>query len=742
MALVDPYSPCPCGSEKKFKWCCQKVEAYAERGLRLEENGQHDAALGAYDEGLAKAPKNPWLLLRKTILLSEMQRLDDARRCVAIVLDSQPDHAGAASLLCRLLIATEGPAAAVVQLQRGLLHANPERRKQLCKITALLAMELARSNHIQAALKHFELATRLDSSAGSIVQSALTSLKANAAVAPWLKDAYALEGAPGGMESSSRARFEQALDWARDGIWDSAAAAFELLSADRVAGHAADHNLGLCRLWLADDDGAITALRRWIGREGPTTKAVDLEVVCQLIDEPTDNDPIEQVQLTWPLRDRPALMRILEGDSAIVAGPKRHLDPEDEGSEEVTSFNWLDRRRVDARPDLKRQDIPLILADVLVGSDIVVVETHDDGRLDELIDRFAALAGRTVRPAQPRTKVIDQVDRSEHAMSWHWYLPPDLPDQEKWRLTRQQLAHMISNVWPETPLPQLGGRSPIQAGRAGNGEVPLRAAVLAIEFSSDRLGEELDRTKLRSRLSIPAEPPIDPYTAEIDRVPLGRLALIALPPLDDDRLLTLYLRAQEWGLNEPLLRATYEILNRPNLSSSGRVDERILHADLAQESLEGHDRARALEWVRRGRAASQPAHGMDDPAFWDMLEIQIRSRFDLLDDWVPDLAVILERYRNNEAASAIVTTRLIEMGLLRLVPSADRPGEAMIDSRILQRLLSIYGPKVTTSAGYLGVSATRGEIWTPEATEHGSAIWTPGAEREATKGEKRLILPG
>ena len=73
----------------------------------------------------------------------------------------------------------------------------------------------------------------------------------------------------------------------------------------------------------------------------------------------------------------------------------------------------------------------------------------------------------------------------------------------------------------------------------------------------------------------------------------------------------------------------------------------------------------------------------------------------------------------------------------------DRPGEFMLDSQVLQKLLSLYGPKVTTSSGSLGVSATRGEIWTPQSAAQGSAIWTPGSDREAAKsGEKRLILPG
>ena len=45
-----------------------------------------------------------------------------------------------------------------------------------------------------------------------------------------------------------------------------------------------------------------------------------------------------------------------------------------------------------------------------------------------------------------------------------------------------------------------------------------------------------------------------------------------------------------------------------------------------------------------------------------------------------------------------------------------------------------YGPKVTTASGYLGVSATRGEIWTPGSEAKGSAIWTPGSEAARAQG--------
>ena len=73
MASVDPYSTCPCGSGQKYKWCCQKVEAYAERAQRLIDSGQYEAALKPLEEGLAKVPDNPWLLTRKALSYAPSQ---------------------------------------------------------------------------------------------------------------------------------------------------------------------------------------------------------------------------------------------------------------------------------------------------------------------------------------------------------------------------------------------------------------------------------------------------------------------------------------------------------------------------------------------------------------------------------------------------------------------------------------------------------------------------------------------
>src|SRR5262245_59459097 len=56
---LEPYSPCSCGSGKKFKWCCQPIYADINHALELDANGQHDAALKAMEQVTQQHPGNP-----------------------------------------------------------------------------------------------------------------------------------------------------------------------------------------------------------------------------------------------------------------------------------------------------------------------------------------------------------------------------------------------------------------------------------------------------------------------------------------------------------------------------------------------------------------------------------------------------------------------------------------------------------------------------------------------------------
>ena len=182
-----------------------------------------------------------------------------------------------------------------------------------------------------------------------------------------------------------------------------------------------------------------------------------------MIDDSADPEPIEQIRLSWPLRDRDALSKTLKSHPRLVEDLPRHLDPDDEQSPEVAVFHWLDRPRLEPESGLSREEIPLVQADLLVGPDTVMVEAYDDGRLNDLIDQFTALAGRAVPPPIPGPRSSARSVAAITRCRWHWYLPPELADEEKQRLDREQVAYLTSEVWPETPQAYFGGRTPASA---------------------------------------------------------------------------------------------------------------------------------------------------------------------------------------------------------------------------------------------------------------------------------------
>src|SRR5262249_7470300 len=153
-------------------------------------------------------------------------------------------------------------------------------------------------------------------------------------------------------------------------------------------------------------------------------------------------------------------------------------------------------------------------------------------------------------------------------------------------------------------------------------------------------------------------------------------------------------------------------------------------------------------WIGRGRQADPASARASNAPAWDMLEIQLKARSEPPETWVPELAVVLDRHGRDPAANEKVVMALVEMGLIRLVAREESPEALMPAPRPLQALMTEYGPRVTTASGDLGVSAARGEIWTPgSATGGGGTIWTPGSGSSPAPsvpgGEKsKLIIPG
>ena len=745
MAALESYSPCPCGSGQKYKWCCQKAEPYAERVQRLTDTGQVEGARAALDEGLARLPGNPWLLMRKAILLARENKLTDAVTELRGLLAKHPDHAGAHNFLVRAVIETEGAAEGAAQLQRALSAVAPENHAPLTLTAQLVGMMLGDAGHPAAALAHMNLAEHLGGDDDEqMVEQTLRMIEGNPSISAWLRHPYEYATVPGDLAPAETDRFTQALGWAGDGAWASAASAFETLAADGVA--EADRNLGLCRLWMADDAGASSALRRYIPSLGDVPEAVDLEALCQLIAPPRREDLVGHVQLIWSIRSRDRLLAALRADASVDDEGRGPIDPDDPDSPEVDLFALLDRPKPAggvAGVDVK--DIPRIEARVSVGAEIAALDLIDDGRLERLSARFTGLAGAAIPPAHPRTKVLGPVPRLGVAMQAELWIPEDAPREETSRITREEHARIVREVWPETGMPYLDGRTPRRAAEQGGYHVPLRAAVCQFESGQVFFRSGIDFNALRRDLGIPAEPPIDPATVDVEGLHLARLHLIPVEGLDDDKLVALFFRAHRYVMPLAMERAAEAIVTRPQVLDREDMDRVIPFADLANLALSRQQTDEAFSWLERGRQADKTGR---NAVRWDFLEVRLKARSEPPESWVPLLAVLLERHGQDRDASTQVMTNLMDMGLVEMSPNPDSPGNVVLDTRRLQAVLSRYGPKITTASGRLGVSATQGKIWTPGDPGAGATgtggVWTPGASATPPpSGEKsKLIIPG
>ncbi|RUL85540.1 hypothetical protein [Tautonia sociabilis] len=749
MAAVDPYSPCPCGSLEKYKWCCHKAEEPALRVERLIRGEQYDQALKAVEEGLRKAKGAFWLLMQKAFLHERRDEPRQAAEAIDAILKNKPDHLGALAQRVELTLIAEGPRAAAAELQSALSAVKPEDRPIFGAVFRMVGAMLVRAEAIPAAIAHLEVAAAHEPEDAPIARQALRSIMTDPGILPWVKNPYDLASTPEGLPDDARSRFDDALQAADEALWARAASGFETLSADGIPG--ADLNLGLCRLWLGDEEAAVAALRRHSRAIGPTPEAVDLEALCQLIEPIGDDDLVEHVRLTWPIADRNALLAALrdaeQQKRTVVSEGQGILDPDDPEATEVDIFSMLDRPRPAARPGLSPADMPRVSGRILVARDSVLLDGFDVGKqFDELRERFTELAGPGIPPAHPRTTVLEKVPRVSLALRTEWILPEGQDPEETRRIRREEQIRVIREVWPEQPLTALGGRSPRQAIRDGDAEIPLRAAFCQFDYGPSRLDIELDA--LRAELGIPPEPTPDPVSVDIEAEHLARLPRIPAEHLDDERLWALYVRSRGTGQHLALRRSAIALSSRPNFLEGRSAAERYtVFGDLANLSASAGNTAEALEWVERGRRDEPASHRNANAPRWDFLALRIRARSEEPEQWVPELAVVLERYREDRSASQTVMTNLLDMGLMRMVPHPERPDQAMLDSRPLMAVLSRYGPRITTAAGELGVSASRPSIWTPGASAGGSSgagVWTPGAPAGGSEqgGERKIILPG
>jgi hypothetical protein len=293
--------------------------------------------------------------------------------------------------------------------------------------------------------------------------------------------------------------------------------------------------------------------------------------------------------------------------------------------------------------------------------------------------------------------------------------PPaaDAPSPIDLLLERQRTAvwTRFTALWPDTPLPELLGKTPRQAAAERGKDAGRRVEALVRE------GEAVSRsraasaawTKIRDSLGLPAAEPIR-SAHPLEEVPPLRWHRVVLDGVALDEVRMLLATALDAGFEPAAARAAEALVARTDATPEDRWQAYGLLEERAETSLAKLDIIGKLREIAKTLSAND---GMLDVA-----ELRVRlSRGD-------------------------------EAGIMRLLNHLQR--EHARDQRVISALAEVLAEAGVDLAGLAAQSAgmpaagpaAAARVSAPGAADAGK-IWTPGGEPPGPAGEKKSIwTPG
>ena len=710
---VDIYDPCPCGSGKKFKFCCHVIADDMDRIVRLMEGNQPRVALQQLEILAKKHPINAWVGTTRGMLLLDLNDGATARDVLTLLLEEHPDNELAIVLYAAAMVRSEGFDRAKRALHRAFQRSAKKLPALVSDLASSLAAAHASKGQLMAAREHLALALRLapeERRQGLFVQ--LLELDGADQIPYPMRGSHQLPKITGLDDVQNNVRKGQ--KYAAVGCWSIAADVFSALA--NAAPDRAEfwHATGLCRAWDGDEKNAAEALHRAARYYADIGVAVECETLAQILDEKTTNDVIEECVYSGRISSVSRLLTALDGHSKI----ERLKIATDGGSEvqPVAAYVVLDREWIDTDfSQIVPESIPRYLGKVLVND--VNPKTNEPaflmlaglrgGTLDDAKAVLTSAGGElidwTSETAQPQ--VAGSVPAESQILENHWYLPNSMPLVHRRELNNRFWTGIVNDKWPQHSLRSLGGKTPEQAASDPSLRVPLLAAIYVLDASAERRDRGLGLKRLFARLNVSPLPVLEVN----DDTSLGSLSIMQLhrlpiDKLNDQQLVTVVNRSMLIRHDETLYEVLTTAVSRPACAEQFDL-ARILRT-LSEISAADGRREEAFGWLERGRNLPIPEGktAFQHAWAWDMAEFGTR----LEDPSDPQLKLLLSRFVNYYGPKVPQIRPHIERTLEDFnVPSPWESIEIVTSSHI----------------------PSSGGVWTPGSAEPVSAggkIWIPG----------------
>ncbi len=537
---MDPYQPCPCGSGKNFKWCCQNYYAQVEKARDQFNQGQRETALRTIQNLVDQHPGSAPVLGYQAELLYMDQKPDSADEAIQKAFAISPDFPFG-HWLRGVMRKDEGELkGALIEFRKAAELYNPKANAVLAEINAAIFDIEMRMNRPVAAHAALEKAIHNDPSAEQLRDIAGRLYGVESRLPECARKVYAFRGA----DAKNANAWKTALPAGEHSGFREARAAFEKLTEQDANDGPAWFNLGLVRAWLGDNSGASEALHRSVELEQEMDRAAEAGALIEVLrcgDGMQHESDYHEYRFLCRIRQARSVVDFLEEWQRNNRLSGLRTDQEN-GTLTAMILEETPRFGIGVGTPVAK-----LAGYLMVVGDIVRIASPIEPALHKIVDELMAKIGPSLSDPTHDTGLCNLQDVMAEAMLY----PTRQTELDDIASALQEHAiSFFEEVWVRRPSKALSGVSPLDA--AGHPAYQKRLLGL-IKFVEDcyvsvspRVSDDKHMQivvpytfdRLRRKLGLPAAgpAPADEKHLAFDDLSVAELAGLQVDNLDDDQL--------------------------------------------------------------------------------------------------------------------------------------------------------------------------------------------------------------
>ncbi len=713
---IDAYDPCPCGSGKKFKFCCAAAAEEIDKVSKYQDNRQTQSSLQVLDRLVTTKPELSWGYVTKASILMNEGQYAEAREALVPLLEKSPDHSFAIALYATAAFATAGYEKAKPAIYRAFQKCSASFPDVVGSLAMGIAAWMFGRLKLMGCRQYLAQALRLvpDEDKQDIFLR-LLEFDSNGDVPYPLRSVHPLSPAKAPESAAPELAEElprlvhRAESLVALGCFEPAAETYRRLAERDPESAGLWQNAGFCAAWDGNEAAAAEALHRAAKLHHDAETAVECETLAQLLDlnQPDALLPLRSIQ--YRVRSAARLLTLLDEHERFVRLPMRKQSDEDKS----VTFTVLDRPPLAEDPDLwpEMDAVPCSIAQVGIDPEtasgpLVVLSGLEGADINAARDLFDGCAAEVIESSEAEEDNFQfAVPKEQAPMLFEWHFPTAMPVVRQSQLEQNRWEQNVRDIWPNTPLAGLGGKTPTEAKGDPSLEIPLRAAIYVLDAFCDRNRHLIDIAAVCDNFGVAPPTPIEPQPGlPLQSFSAMQLHRLKIPELSDDQLIYVLNRVLLIHHARFLHDVLTEALSRP--SCADNVDRDRSYSTLSELARDRNDRDKTYRWIHEGQQHAQTREDAFEKTLrWEIRELSFRAEDPGDPNLMPLVHKLVRKYAKKlpqvvSYVAAILITYGIEPPANLAEIASEEPG--------------------TVSTG---------------------GIWTPGQE-SAEAGEKKIWLPG